>query len=401
MLGDTVCVECFADDFLRDLIRRLDSGKRGECDFCEVLDAPCVHAEVLADRFDEVIRRLFKPDQEMERPEQQGTGEPLGDLLRDWVGTLSQDVGDPDRLVRAVMANRWRNVYPEDNYPDLDATWILVEHDYTADNFAGALATLRDEVLQLGHAFNIGPGQRVSVQGVLADLAYDTIKGALKLTSTKVEANTKLYRARLDLDPSVRANIGEFLPPPVKLAKAARANIQGERVWYLARESETARAELRPSLSSEVSVAEFIVPRKLQVCDLDRRFAKTSPFDDLDMYVKEAEVARLANALGDMFAKPIRPSDTDTEYLITQLLARMIRDAGFDGISYPSSQHAQGLNYILFDPTLECAFGPVRTYRCSKVSYDWHEPDAPRRRSQRALEAHDEFGDDIDAVDHE
>ena len=89
----------------------------------------------------------------------------------------------------------------------------------------------------------------------------------------------------------------------------------------------------------------------------------TSPFEDIEKYVRDREIARVAAEVGWMFARPVRPSDTDTDYLITQLLARMIREEGFDGAAYPSSQAAKGLNYVLFDPTLQCEFGAVQSFR--------------------------------------
>ena len=106
-----------------------------------------------------------------------------------------------------------------------------------------------------------------------------------------------------------------------------------------------------------------------------------------------------------MFAKPIRPSDKDTDYLITQVLARMIRDEKFDGIEYPSSQTPDGHNYILFDPTLPCEFvGPVRTYGCSSVSYGWKEDPSRARGTATAgaaSTAENDEDEEPDALDDE
>jgi hypothetical protein len=376
MSDDTVCVECFADDFLRDFVRNggSPSGEDDVCCFCRSIGQPRRPAGDLAGLFERVVYRLFRSDQQMELVGQQGSGEPLGDLFRDRIGTLNPDMDEPDELIRAVLSKRWTNRHQDDDYPDLDATWILAEDDFTADpSYEDALQTLRGEVLQLGHSLHFGSGKHVARDLLHTELAYDRIKRALERTAVTLEGGTKLYRARLDLAKNARGRVEEFLPPPVRFAKAARANLQGERVWYLARESETARAELRPSRGSEVSVAAFILPRQLRLCGLDPRLIDTSPFEDLDKFEKDKAVAEVANAMGDMFAEPIRPSDTDTEYVITQFLARMVREDGFDGIAYPSSQNPDGLNYVLFDPTVQCAFGPVQTYECERVTYAWSE----------------------------
>lgn len=406
MPDDMVCVECFEDDFLRDLVQREGSpseDEEEECSFCRTVGASRVPAERLAELFDPVVRRLFRADQDMEMHQQEGTGEPLGDLLRDSLGALNSNMDEPDGLVRAVLGKHWTNVSPDDNYPDLDASWIREEDDWTAAvSYTRALETLEKEVWILGHAFHLGPGRAVTFNGIDAPEAYGRMKHALHLTELVLDPGRRLYRARVDLASAQRDEIREFLPPPVKLAKAARANLQGERVWYMAGESETARAELRPGVASQVSVVEFALPRRLRLCGLDRRLLKTSPFENVDRYVQEREVARVAMAMGSMFAKPIRPSDTDTDYLITQLLARMIRDEGFDGIEFPSSQTPDGHNYVLFDPTLPCEFiGPVKTYRCSGVSYEWKEDVSstpPRARVSVARSVRDE-DDDSDALE--
>lgn len=376
MSGATVCVECFADDFMRDLVRRegapvLDDEEA--CYFCGTFGGHRIPADELAERFENVVCRLFRSDQQMELREQEGSGETLGELFCNSLGTLNSDMDEPDDLLRAVLEERWINTLPDDDHPDIDASWILAEDDLTADSYTDALDTLRAEVLRLGHALHFGPGKRVAHDGPIAAHAYDLIRGALELTEIALDPGTILHRARLDLSEAGRSRPEEFLPPPVKLAKASRANLQGERVWYLARESETARAELRPGRASAVSVAEIVLQGQLRLCGLDRRLLETSPFEDLDKYEKEKAVADAANAMGQMFAKPIRPGDTDTEYLITQFLARMMREDGFDGIAYPSSQNPEGLNYVLFDPTLQCTFGPVRTYGCQRVTYHWDE----------------------------
>lgn len=395
-----VCVECFADDFLRDLVRRKGEPAEDDeepCYFCGTCGEPRLDPEDLADRLEAVVRRLFKPDQEAEMVQQAGSGEPLGDLLRDSLGALNPNIGDPDELVRAILGGRSARVHQDDvDNLDLDSTWLMNEDDWTADpSYADALDTLRGEVLQLGHAFHVGPGKHVCTDGIHAEHAYGRIKRALELTAVTLEPGTKIYRARLDVAETKRSMVGEFQAPPVTLASAARANVQGERVWYLAKELETARAELRPALASEVSVAEFILRQPLRLCGLDRRLLETSPFDDIEKYVKEKAVADVAKAMGDLFARPIRPTDTATEYLITQLLARIVRDDGFDGIAFPSSQNAEGLNYVLFDPTLQCDFGPVQTFRCDRVSYGWSEPAAKRAPVRRpAADDDDDFDED-------
>ena len=230
MADDTVCVECFADDFLRDLVRR-DGGpsvEDDECRFCGTVGESCIDAEALADRFEAVVRRLYEPDQEMEFAGQEGSGEPLGDLLRGHLGALNPEMDEPDELVQAVLGKRWRNVHPDDFNPDLDASWIANEHDWSADpSYKDSLDTLRTEVLQLGHSFHVGPGKRVSIDELQSDLAYNRIKHALKLTELMLAPGTKLYRARLDLGETRRSNPDEFRPPPGRTRKGGACQLAG------------------------------------------------------------------------------------------------------------------------------------------------------------------------------
>jgi hypothetical protein len=368
-MAETVCVGCFEDVFLRRLLETQGTVSGEECEFCAATDKPCLPATRLADLFDDVIRKLCQPEHELDDYRQDDC-KPIGDVLRDDLGTLNSDMDEPTELVRAVLEAKWQNRHHDDDYPDVTADWAVAGENWAA-SYRDALATLREEVRHLGHSFHLGPGKKIVVDKWNADHSYHTLKGALSKTEIFLDQGTTLYRARIDLPEPDRTRVEAFHAPPVSRTSAGRANLQGEPVWYFAREQETALAEVRPGRASDVSVAEFLSKDQLRLCGLDRRLRETSPFENIEKYEAEKSVAEIANTMGMMFARPVRPGDKDSDYLITQLLARMIREAGFDGIAYVSSQNRVGLNYLFFNPRLAFDFRCVRTFKCVAVTYSW------------------------------
>jgi len=137
---------------------------------------------------------------------------------------------------------------------------------------------------------------------------------------------------------------------PVKGKSAeGRANPRGITYLYLAGNKDTACAEARPWKGAIISVAAFNVRRELKVvdCSKDVKEKKTSIyyFEEPEPEVREKSVWADINKA---FSKPVNPHDPETEYVPTQVIAELFRNAGYDGIGYQSSL-ADGLNLVLFD----------------------------------------------------
>lgn len=134
--------------------------------------------------------------------------------------------------------------------------------------------------------------------------------------------------------------------PRAGRATEGRANPKGIPYLYLSSSRETALAEARPWVGSQVSVGQFKVVRELKVvnCTTERNgstfyFKEPSP--------KKREEAVWAD-IDKAFAKPVTPIDDVADYVPTQVLSELFKAKGFDGIGYRSSL-GDGFNIALFD----------------------------------------------------
>ncbi|NVM20289.1 MAG: RES family NAD+ phosphorylase [Desulfobacterales bacterium] len=138
----------------------------------------------------------------------------------------------------------------------------------------------------------------------------------------------------------------ERMCPRPGRATEGRANPKGIPYLYLASNRETALAEARPWMGSQVSVGQFKILRKLKVvnCTTERK--------GLIIYFKEPPPKKREEAvwtdIDKAFAKPVTPTDDAADYVPTQVLSEFLKANGYDGIGYRSSL-GNGYNIALFD----------------------------------------------------
>ena len=135
-----------------------------------------------------------------------------------------------------------------------------------------------------------------------------------------------------------------------------RANASGISVLYLAVDLETAVAEARPWIGSQVSVSQFRTNRVLRALDLTQQFgkhwmpefsAREERFLPVDAEGKEKSVW---TSIDNAFSRPVSRADESTEYVPTQILAELFRDEGYEAIVYRSLLGERGYNVVIFDP---------------------------------------------------
>ena len=174
-----------------------------------------------------------------------------------------------------------------------------------------------------------------------------------------VPAGSLFYRAR------VAQNLSEVIrfqgdpekelgAPPRERAANNRMSAAGIPLMYVAGDSQTCIAEVRPSIGDQVVVAEFVSTENLKFFDFTAlRTLEHSPLSLFSpSFSNRADRRLLLGYLHDLIARPVRASDTD--YVMTQALAECIRYSahGFDGIAFRSVQRSDGgINYVLFDKT--------------------------------------------------
>ena len=171
---------------------------------------------------------------------------------------------------------------------------------------------------------------------------------------THVKLGSILWRAQLgsDWQPIVQ-NGEEIADEPVPFspqrmtpvpfeATEGRVNPKGIPCLYLATTKETALAEVRPWLDSNISVGQFKTVKKLKVIDCSVHSAEGWKF-----YWKEPDDQKKEEAVWSSidraFSEPVTPSDKTSDYVPTQIIAELFRSNGFDGVIYRSAV-ARGKN---------------------------------------------------------
>ena len=122
--------------------------------------------------------------------------------------------------------------------------------------------------------------------------------------------------------------------PPICFCSDGRANEKGERVLYLGDSIATCLLECNANREEIFSIGEFIATRPLTIYD----FA-------------ESENNYCNLWLSCIFSKVSQEQD----YRKTQVLTRVIREMGYDGIKYRSAKNTEGFCYAIFNPEdFEC-----------------------------------------------
>ena len=193
----------------------------------------------------------------------------------------------------------------------------------------------------------------------------DTVRGTLDDRGYMLSAGTTLWRAQAGIDWIVNDDGMEermgFLPermnPDARYVGEGRANTAGIPVLYLASTKQAAISEVRPWMGSNVSVAQYRIVRDLKAIDLTRGFGKSSldgltfshlmGEEDPDSETKEMSVwTEIDNA----FSRPIEISENLADYVPTQILSELFRDAGYEAIIYRSNFGEEGYNIAVFSP---------------------------------------------------
>lgn len=199
--------------------------------------------------------------------------------------------------------------------------------------------------LQTENYFTVEPDLRKLVEAV-ADRITVTIPQGQEWFRARLGVQERFSRSegwngKLVLQPYQNKALGS--PPPAK-AKAGRLNRDGVSFLYLASDLETACAEIRPHPSHHVSVGRFKSLRDLRIADLEADIADFASSDsELDLYA-------FVYAADRAMSLPVRPEE-EGRYSITQLIADVLRQHGFDGVAFKSSIQPSGRNICLFQPS--------------------------------------------------
>jgi hypothetical protein len=200
---------------------------------------------------------------------------------------------------------------------------------------------------------------QAALDEIFADLSnLKTSKGSPIVVVAGPEAEIKfLHRARVfaaedeKLEEALQYPWKHLGPPSMLDASAGRMNARGISVFYGAIESETALAEVRPPVGSQVAIAKFTIERPLRLLDVEALKSVTTSGSIFDpKHIRQLERANFMEILSGRISRPVMPNEEAFEYLTTQAVADYLAtEAKLDGIIFPSVQvgHAAS-NVVLF-----------------------------------------------------
>jgi hypothetical protein len=308
------CGNCIGDAFLASQIT--DASKIiGDCDYCGSGNVNLVDPPELVDYFGS----LFGIYEERNDPDASS----LEALIR-------KDWGLFDRL-DSVKAETLLVLIFDDNSIFHKKYAPVIENDVFA------VQEWEDFREELKHRNRYFPKNIKTIQEIEKPFAF--LQGS---------APAKVYRARM-CDQQAPYPINLMGKPPEKQAGNGRANPVGIPCLYVASDTSTAIAEIRPHKGELVCVAEFEVDDSLKLIDLQNPRKTVSPFelDDTTLKLFRRYMEYLCR-LGKELTMPVLPHTAHLEYLPSQYLCEYIKMIGYDGVIYHSAM-GPGINYAIFN----------------------------------------------------
>lgn len=165
----------------------------------------------------------------------------------------------------------------------------------------------------------------------------------------------------------------ERMKPRINMASEGRANPKGIPYLYLSTDRDTAMAEVRPWVGSEISVGLFQMRRDLVLVDCSRD--KYTPILISELDSGKPDAAKLEQVIwggiNKAFSEPVTPTDYTPDYIPTQVIAECFRVNGIDGIQYGSAL-GEGHNIVLFDLD-EAELAQCCLFRVSGVRFSFEQ----------------------------
>lgn len=250
---------------------------------------------------------------------------------------------------------RWH--YQRDDPAEIDKAW----HEFQATVRSGSRFFNQKAKHFLDDLFEALP--RLKTNGFFETEPVVTIPKGRRLVRARL-ANT-----REQLETIVGDLASQLDAPPPARAPANRMNVAQMPAFYAAFDENTAIAETRPSIESDVVVAQFEVTRPMRVLDLELLARSEGATYSIwsRAFRRRAVMRALLKRLHQRISRPVRPGE-EHEYIDTQVVADyLFTHQSLDGLVYLSSQVAtDAKNVVIFSGALgeyrdgKFAASPVR-----------------------------------------
>lgn len=190
-------------------------------------------------------------------------------------------------------------------------------------------------------------------------------------TGKSLHVGQKLYRSRITPIGQKKIKCDKMGCPSKELATAGRANPIGIPYLYLSDSAKTTYFEVRAVYLDQLSVGTFRIQRELELVDFIYDVNLFIAYNDGSASLKEIVIKKkIIDAISEDLSKPLRRYDSELEYVPTQLICEYCkRIVGADGISFESSLHKGGRNYVLFDDSAAKCIR-VDSHEITKIDID-------------------------------
>lgn len=287
-----------------------DGEMREEFDSADTLDL-----RVFYDFFMELLSQF----------EKSATGKPVYEIIQtDW--HLFVDMDKAKLVIQGVLLSSAVGYNINDNV------------DYSADikNKVGTWERLKADV-QRQRRF-------------LADYdEFESYTSNYLKAEAELKNGEKLFRARILPKDIVKYKRSDMGCPTPELATAGRANPAGISYLYLCEDEPTTYYEVRATYLDRLSVGTFRIVHDLKIVDFSTKISLYFAYSNGG--VASTMVAKLIlDEISRDMSRPMRRFDSEQEYIPTQMICEYCKlIVGADGVSFKSSVHDNGRNYVLFD----------------------------------------------------
>ena len=383
-----ICTNCIDEDYICKSIE--ERGVIDNCSYCgEIL--PTIPLSSVATKVYEVLEKHFyltnsepdyfeyklsnDPDSKYEWYRE---GERLPELIGSLLNTDDKIADDIQRILSDIYSDPFE-MYSEDPF-DSEACYEESKADESKallswNNFIHEIKT---------ESRYFGRQTTETLDSLFKNVnLYKTFdsKNVVQLLNDKLIYRARVANSHNDLEKILKNPEKELCRPPSNLSKPGRMNSHGVSIFYGSFEVETCISELRPPVGSYVVIGEFKISEELRILDFDmlsKMSEKISYFDpnSCEVFGKSAFIRSIVNEL----TKPIIPSESEFEYLPTQVISEYLAnkvEPRIDGIVFNSSVTSNnGKNIVLFahasdvEPNLRNKIANINFGWCSDDDFD-------------------------------
>lgn len=357
------CERCFNDADIK--ARITDIGDKGNCDFCKSKNVNTLdinkalsdqeYSKNIINDFKDVLE-LYVIYDDIDNLDYSDKAHRLGDQLEGNTNIFG--------LKSEMITKLLKTMFPDYYNKSRDLFDSLVIPKYLLDK-----SLEKSSGIFKGETWSHFENEIKYVNRFHSNLANDNIlKVFFGNLSINLKKGVSFYRARISDSGKVISNDNMGAAPNGK-ATSGRLNASGIGYLYLCQKYEIAIAEIKGSLNDLCTVAKFETSQEIEVVDLSQ-ITELSIFsfsDNKETYLMNYEILRqLDSAMSKISGK----DRSEVEYVPTEYISDLIKEAGFEGILYTSTIDGMTKDLVLFENLkVELQEDETKSYRIEMINY--------------------------------